>query len=79
MSEPDRKPFISEPEPSLEPPSCELGLPGWDKMKENRYPFSQFIGVDVSKAKLDFAFADEQKTVAIKNTGYCSKLCFVRG
>jgi transposase len=37
-------------------------------MKENRYPFSQFIGVDVSKAKLDFTFVDSTETVKIDNT-----------
>ena len=31
------------------------------------YPFSQFVGVDVSKATLDFALTDE-KSVSIKNT-----------
>ncbi|MEO1979005.1 MAG: hypothetical protein ABGZ24_00635 [Fuerstiella sp.] len=37
-------------------------------MKENRYPFSQFIGVDVSKVKLDFTFVDSTETVKIDNT-----------
>jgi len=32
------------------------------------YPFSQFVGVDVSKATLDFALADDKKSVSIKNT-----------
>ena len=27
-------------------------------MKNRDYPFTQFVGVDVSKAKLDFAFGD---------------------
>ena len=36
-------------------------------MTMNDYPFSQFVGVDVSKATLDFALADE-KAVSIKNT-----------
>jgi transposase len=34
----------------------------------NEYPFSQFVGVDVSKATLDFALVDEKKVVSIKNT-----------
>ena len=37
-------------------------------MKKNRYPFSQFIGVDVSKATLDFTFADSEETVTIDNS-----------
>lgn len=36
-------------------------------MTMNDYPFSQFVGVDVSKATLDFALADG-KPVSIKNT-----------
>ncbi len=35
-------------------------------MMKNPYPFSQFIGVDVSKAKLDIAFSDAQ-SVSIDN------------
>jgi hypothetical protein len=31
-------------------------------------PFSVFVGVDVSKAKLDFAFANGQETFSIDNT-----------
>jgi transposase len=34
----------------------------------NEYPFSQFVGVDVSKATLDFALVDGKKVVSIKNT-----------
>jgi transposase len=34
----------------------------------NEYPFSQFVGVDVSKATLDFVLADGKKAVSIKNT-----------
>jgi transposase len=37
-------------------------------MTMNDYPFSQFVGVDVSKAKLDFTLADGKKSVSIKNT-----------
>jgi transposase len=35
---------------------------------KNEYPFSQYIGVDVAKATLDFALADGKKSVSIKNT-----------
>ena len=34
----------------------------------NQSPFSQVVGVDVSKDKLDFAFNDDTQTWAIKNT-----------
>jgi len=34
----------------------------------NDYPFSQFVGVDVSKATLDFVLAEGEKSVSIKNT-----------
>ena len=37
-------------------------------MMKNQYLFSEFMGVDVSKAKLDFAFSDDRKTLAIDNT-----------
>jgi len=37
-------------------------------MMMNCYPFSQFLGVDVSKATLDFALADDKKSLSIKNT-----------
>lgn len=37
-------------------------------MTMNEYPFSQFVGVDVSKATLDFVLADGKKAVSIKNT-----------
>ena len=37
-------------------------------MKKEQYPFSQFVGVDVSKAKLDFAFADGKPAREIKNS-----------
>lgn len=37
-------------------------------MMNNDYSFSQFMGVDVSKATLDFAFADDRKTLTIGNT-----------
>lgn len=36
-------------------------------MMKEQYPFSQFVGVDVSKAKLDFAFADGKQSWEIKN------------
>lgn len=36
-------------------------------MMKNHYPFSQFLGVDVSKATLDFAFADANKSHSIEN------------
>ena len=36
-------------------------------MMKEPYPFSQFVGVDVSKAKLDFAFADGKQSWEIKN------------
>ena len=36
-------------------------------MTMDDYPFSQFVGVDVSKATLDFALTDEN-SVSIKNT-----------
>lgn len=36
-------------------------------MMKDQYPFSQFVGVDVSKATLDFAFADSKKTLSIDN------------
>ena len=32
------------------------------------YPFTQFVGVDVSKAKLDFAFDDGKAPQEIKNS-----------
>jgi transposase len=37
-------------------------------MVKEQYPFSQFVGVDVSKAKLDFTFADGKQTLSIDNT-----------
>lgn len=37
-------------------------------MMKEQYPFSQFLGVDVSKDKLDFGFADGSKTWSIKNS-----------
>ena len=36
-------------------------------MMKKQYGFSQFVGVDVSKAKLDFAFADGKQSWKIKN------------
>jgi len=36
-------------------------------MMNDHYPFSQFLGVDVSKATLDFAPADAKKSFSIKN------------
>jgi transposase len=36
-------------------------------MMKEQYPFSQFVGVDVSKSKLDFAFADSKQSWEIKN------------
>jgi transposase len=36
-------------------------------MMNDRYPFSQFLGVDVSKAKLDFALGDAKRSRSIKN------------
>ena len=38
------------------------------QMKNRDYPFTQFVGVDVSKAKLDFAFDDGKASRQIKNT-----------
>ena len=37
-------------------------------MMTDQSPFSVFVGVDVSKAKLDFAFANGQETFSIDNT-----------
>ena len=37
-------------------------------MTNRDYPFTQFVGVDVSKAKLDFAFDDGKASREIKNT-----------
>jgi transposase len=37
-------------------------------MMKDHYPFSQFLGVDVSKATLDFAFADAKNSLSIKNS-----------
>ncbi len=37
-------------------------------MTNRDYPFTQFVGVDVSKAKLDFAFDDGKASQEIKNT-----------
>jgi transposase len=61
----DRQPFISEPEPSLEPLYTSSNLLGWEKMKMDA--FSHVVGVDVSKAKLDVALCENQ-TVTIKNS-----------
>jgi transposase len=36
-------------------------------MMKDQVTFSKFIGVDVSKATLDFAFADGEKSLSIKN------------
>jgi len=36
-------------------------------MMNDHYPFSQFLGVDVSKATLDFALADANKSFSIEN------------
>jgi len=37
-------------------------------MMNDQSPFSVFVGVDVSKGKLDFAFADGKETLSIDNT-----------
>jgi len=37
-------------------------------MIKNAYPFTQIVGVDVSKAKLDFVLADDQQPLSINNT-----------
>lgn len=37
-------------------------------MMKDQSPFSVFVGVDVSKAKLDIAFADGKETLSIDNT-----------
>ncbi len=37
-------------------------------MMKNSEMFSKFLGVDVSKAKLDFAFADNKQTFVIENS-----------
>lgn len=37
-------------------------------MMKNQYPFSQFVGVDVSKATLDVALSDDEPTLSINNT-----------
>ena len=37
-------------------------------MMNEQYPFSQFVGVDVSQATLVFAFAAGQQTFSCKNT-----------
>lgn len=37
-------------------------------MMKEQFPFSQFVGVDVSKAKLDFAFADDSQAFSIENS-----------
>lgn len=37
-------------------------------MMKEQYPFSKFVGVDVSKAKLDFAFADDSQSFSIENS-----------
>lgn len=37
-------------------------------MTKDNYPFSQFVGVDVSKDKLDFAFADKKQGYKINNS-----------
>ena len=37
-------------------------------MTMHDYPFSQCVGVDVSKATLDFARADGKKPISIGNT-----------
>ncbi len=36
-------------------------------MMKDQYPFSHVVGVDVAKATLDFAFADSNQTLSIKN------------
>lgn len=37
-------------------------------MMKDKYSFTHFVGVDVSKAKLDFGFADGRNTLSIDNT-----------
>ncbi len=37
-------------------------------MTKDHYLFSQFVGVDVAKAKLDFAFADDRQRYTIDNS-----------
>ena len=37
-------------------------------MMNDQSPFSEVVGVDVSKAKLDFAFANGKETFSIDNT-----------
>ena len=37
-------------------------------MMKDAYPFSKFVGVDVSKAKLDFVLADDKSPRSIRNT-----------
>ena len=36
-------------------------------MMNDQSPFTEFLGVDVSKGKLDFAFADGKETWSIDN------------
>src|SRR5688500_1751606 len=37
-------------------------------MSKKSYAFSQFVGVDVSKCKLDFAYVDGKETFSIQNS-----------
>ena len=37
-------------------------------MKKIVYPFSQFVGIDVSKQKLDIAVANSSTRITIDNT-----------
>ncbi len=37
-------------------------------MMKNEFPFTQVVGVDISKAKLDFVLADGEQPLSIENT-----------
>ena len=37
-------------------------------MMKKEFPFTQVVGVDVSKAKLDFVLADGEQPLSIHNT-----------
>jgi hypothetical protein len=62
----DRKSFHFKPEPSREPQILRARILGRDKMNISEYPFSTFIGIDISKDKIDIA---ELKGAAGKTIG----------
>jgi len=68
VGEHDRKPFHNKPEPSLERSrGTSSNSLGWDIMK-NDSEFSVFVGVDVSKRRLEVFLPDSRRRLTIENS-----------